>query len=151
APDVPLPTQPQPPNPVAAVQAALAVAVQTSAARQGGLAPLLADAGIAVSVPTLPEPVRQAAGRLLALQPALDETISATGLKQARNRSGLFLEAHLAAASDGDAPSPAVGAPPEAADDIKAALIVLRNVLKTWLAADPVAAVVSDTATPRPA
>ena len=139
-----LPTQPQPPNPVLAAQAALAVAVQTSAARQGGLAPLLADAGVAASVPTLPEPVRQAAERLLALQPALDETISAGGLKQALGRSGLFLETHLAAAANGEPPTAADGiATPPPADDLKAALIVLRSVLKTWLAADPEAAAVS--------
>jgi len=138
APD-PLPgAQPQAPNPVALLQAAVVVAVRSSAARQGGLAPLLADAEVATTVPALPEPVRQAAERLLALQPALDETISADGLKQALGRSGLFLEAHLAsAASNGSAPTTLRGVVPPPADDVKAALIVLRNVLKTWLAADP--------------
>src|SRR5689334_21179468 len=96
APDPLLPTQSQPSNPAAAAQTAVAVAVQSSAARQGGLAPLLADAEVATTVPALPEPVRQAAERLLALQPTLDETISADSLKQALGRSGLFLEAHLA-------------------------------------------------------
>src|SRR5579871_2121833 len=146
--ELPSPTQAQPSNPAAAAQAAIATAVQSSAARQGSLAPLLADAGVAAIVPTLPEPVRQAAERLLALQPMLDETISADGLKQAVNRSGLFLEAHLA--SDGmQAAANGAAAPP--ADDVKAALIVLRNVLKTWLAADPAAALTPGTATPRPA
>jgi hypothetical protein len=152
APDLPLPTQSQPPNPAVAAQAAVTAAVQSSAARQGGLAPLLADIGVAAGVPTLPEPVRQAAERLLALQPTLDETISADSLKQALGRSGLFLEAHLASAVNADAPagaSDAVAPPP--ADDIKAALIVLRNVLKTWLAADPAVADVSTGGTPRPA
>src|SRR5450755_1464691 len=41
------PALPQPPHPAAAAVAALAVAVQTAAARQGGLAPLLADIGVA--------------------------------------------------------------------------------------------------------
>jgi hypothetical protein len=134
APDPLLPTPPQAANPVVAAQTAVAAAVQTSAARQGGLAPLLADAEIATTVLALPEPVRQAAERLLALQPTLDETISADSIKQALGRSGLFLEAHLASAASNGTP-PAALPPP--ADDVKAALIVLRNVLKTWLAADP--------------
>src|SRR5262249_36117513 len=94
-------------------------------------------------VPALPEPVRQAAERLLALQPALDETISADSLKQALGRSGLFLEAHLASAANGDVPTRAGGAASNGAsaapfsdEDVKAALIVLRNVLKPWLPAD---------------
>jgi hypothetical protein len=151
APDLPPPTQPAPPNPVAVAQAAVATAVQSSAARQGGLAPLLADIGVAAGVPTLPEPVRQAAERLLALQPTLDETMSADGLKQAVGRSGLFLEAHLAAALDGDAPSARADAAAPGANDIKAALIVLRNVLKTWLAADPSVAPMTSGGMPRPA
>jgi flagellar hook-length control protein FliK len=117
-------------NPVAAATAALAAAVQTSAARQGGLGPLFADAGVAATIPVVPEPVRQAAERLLALQPALDETISAGDVKQALDRSGLFLEARLSAAAEGSA------APAGSVDDLKAALVVLRNVVKSWLATD---------------
>jgi hypothetical protein len=145
-----LPTQPPAPDPAAAAQTAVTLAVQNAAARQGGLAPLMADAEVAARLPALPEPVRQAAERLLALQPALDETISADGLKQALSRSGLFLEAHLASAANGATSAPAEGAtaPPE--DDVKAALIVLRNVLKTWLAADPSVTPTSGAA-PRPA
>jgi hypothetical protein len=79
-------------------------------------------------LPALPEPVRQAAERLVALQPALDATISAGSLKRALGRSGLFLEAHLSAEANGGAVAPGP------AEDIKAALIVLRNVLKIWLA-----------------
>jgi flagellar hook-length control protein FliK len=150
APDPLLPTQPQAPNPAVAAQTAVAAAVQSSAARQGGLAPLLADAEVATTVPALPEPVRQAAERLLALQPALDETISADSLKQALGRSGLFLEAHLASAANGAMPTAPRGAMPVPVDDVKAALIVLRNVLKTWLAADPSVGQRSG-AVPRPA
>ncbi|HEU5273996.1 MAG TPA: flagellar hook-length control protein FliK [Xanthobacteraceae bacterium] len=137
------------PNPVIAATAVLAAAVQSSAARQNGLAPLLADAEVAMKLAGLPEPVRQATERLLALQPTLDETTSADMIREALGRSGLFLEARLSAAVDSDMPSrpgatpglaagstaaePLVSAPP---DDFKAALIVLRNVLKVWLAAD---------------
>lgn len=132
--------QAAPPSPIVAATAALAAAVQSSAARQNGLAPLLADAGVAATLRTLPEPVRQATERLLALQPALGETLSADSLKQALSRSGLFLEAHLSTARDDGAASAAAAgraaATPGPGDDIKAALIVLRGVLKTWLATD---------------
>jgi len=127
------------PHPVAAATVALATAVQSSAARQNGLAPLLADAEVAANVTALPEPVRQATERLLALQPALDETTSADSIRQALGRSGLLLEAHLSAAvANGDPAYAAVRAPamPGPADDLKAALIVLRNVLKIWLGPD---------------
>jgi hypothetical protein len=129
--DLQAPTQPIAPNPILAATAALAAAVQSSAARQGGLGPLFADAGVAASVAAVPEPVRQAAERLLTLLPSLDETISADGVKQALDRSGLFLEARLSAEVNG-APSD----PADSADDLKAALVVLRNVLKSWLAND---------------
>jgi hypothetical protein len=137
------------PNPVIAATAVLAAAVQSSAARQNGLAPLLADAEVAMKLAGLPEPVRQATERLLALQPTLDETTSADMIREALGRSGLFLEARLSAAVDSDmsgrpgatpglaagstGAEPLASAPP---DDFKAALIVLRNVLKVWLAAD---------------
>ncbi len=122
-----------PPDPATAAAVALTAAVQTSAARQNGLGPLFADAEVAVAIAALPEPVRQAAERILALRPALTETLSAAQVKQAVGRSGLFLEAHLAAASTG---APEAAPPPP--DDLKAALVVLRNVIRTWLAApDP--------------
>jgi hypothetical protein len=120
--------EPVPPNPIAVAAAALSVAVQNAAAGQKGLSPLFADARIAALSPGLPEPVRQAAERLLALQPALDTSVSADGLKQALGRSGLFLEARMSAEANGGAVAPGP------ADDIKAALVVLRNVLKIWLA-----------------
>jgi hypothetical protein len=133
-------TQAAPPSPIVVATAALAAAVQSSAARQNGLAPLLADAGVAAGIPTLPEPVRQATERLLALQPTLGETLSADSIKQALNRSGLFLEAHLSEAADGGAADASAAGraamAPGPSDDIKAALIVLRSVLKTWLATD---------------
>ena len=129
--DAPIQAPAQAPNPVVAATAALAAAVQTSAARQGGLGPLFADASVAATIPAVPEPVRQAAERLLALPPTLDETISADGVKQALDRSGLFLEARLSAEVSGGSAAPA------SADDLKAALVVLRNAVKAWLANDP--------------
>ena len=144
APVVAIATDPQaqpvvPPTPAAAAAAALASAVQSSAARQNGLAPLIADATVAATVPALPEPVRQAAERLLALQPVLDESTSADDIKQALGRSGLFLEASLAELADGNsgALSAAAAAAAGAGDDLKAALMVLRGALTTFLANDP--------------
>src|SRR5262249_24559329 len=54
-------TAPAPPlaSEPAAAAAALSTAIQTSAARQNGLAPLFADANVAVTVAALPEPVRR--------------------------------------------------------------------------------------------
>jgi hypothetical protein len=120
----------QAPNPVVAATAALTAAVQTSAARQGGLGPLFADASVAATIPAVPEPVRQAAERLLALPPTLDESMSADDVKQGLDRSGLFLEARLSAEVNGG--SAVAGS----ADDLKAALVVLRNVVESWLASD---------------
>jgi hypothetical protein len=136
-----------------AIAPALTMAVQTSAARQNGLAPLFADAAVAAVSPALPQPVREAVGKLLALQPALAETVSAHDVRQALDRSGLFLEARLSAAASADTAAPdghkaasggAAAAPSAlndfpidevAANDLKGALIVLRNVIRIWLGA----------------
>jgi len=127
-------TSPQTPNPVIAATAALAAAVQSSAARQGGLGPLFADASVAATISAVPEPVRQAAERLLALPPILNDSISADDVKQALDRSGLFLEARLSAQVSARANGGT--AAPASADDLKAALVVLRNAVKSWLASD---------------
>jgi Flagellar hook-length control protein FliK len=99
--------------------------VRSAAARQNGLAPLLADVAAAADGDLLPEPVRQAATELLALRVPLRSDLTASDVKQAFARSGLLLEAKLAAVSD--------GAPAEAAPDLKAALGVFRQALRAWL------------------
>lgn len=122
-----LPTAPvTPPSPEAASAAALAAAVRGAAARQSSLAPLFADLAATVNVPAVPEAVRAAAGQVLALRVATDNGIPAVALAQAFRRSGLFLENDLA-----------TGASIAPADDLKAALGVLRHVLKTWLETEP--------------
>src|SRR5581483_6968886 len=98
------------------------------AARQGGLGPLFADASVAATISAVPEPVRQAAERLLALPPILNDSISADDVKQALDRSGLFLEARLSAQVSARANGGT--AAPASADDLKAALVVLRNAVK---------------------
>src|SRR5207245_2213889 len=65
------------------------------------------------------------ASQLLALRPELTEQLSAADLRDAFNRSGLFLEASLAA-----------GVAPDPSADLKAALVVFRGVLSNWLGGD---------------
>jgi hypothetical protein len=134
-------------------KAALIAAVRHAAATQNGLAPLFAEITAAVNLRALPEPVQSEAMRLLSMRPWLDGNIAAEDLKQAFANSGLFLEALLAerglqsatqSAGAGMTPvlnsqanagapiSEAVALPP---GDLKAALIVFRQVLTTALAA----------------
>jgi hypothetical protein len=122
-----IPTVPSPPlSPAAASAAALAQAVRGAAVRQSGLGPLLADLAVALQSPALPLTVRSAAADVLALRIPVADGLPATTLKQAVQNSGLFMEANLAAAAG------AVGVP----NDLKAALLSLRQVLKTFAAAD---------------
>jgi Flagellar hook-length control protein FliK len=116
----------RPPTPAAA----LATAVQSAALRQGGLAPLLADiAALADAGTPLPAPVARAAAAVLALRVDGNVAVSADDVKQAFARSGTLLEAHLTAP-----PTLVPGAvPPASAPDLKAALVVLQQVLKTWI------------------
>jgi hypothetical protein len=106
----------------------LAEAVQVAAARQGGLAPLLADLEQAANGGALPPSVAAAAARVLDLRAPLDG-LDAAAVRQALARSGLFLEAGFAAQSSG-----AVGM---AGMDMKAALLVLRQVMKSWFDGEP--------------
>ncbi len=107
---------------------AVSVATQTAAAQQTSLAPLFANLAVAAGLPSLPPQVLQAVGQVLAQQTNLDQNLTGNDIKQAFQSSGLFLEASLAA---GTPPSPAT------TPDLKAALIVLRQVLTTSLNAVP--------------
>jgi hypothetical protein len=120
-------TSAPPISPAAVSAAALASAVRGAAARQTSMAPLFADLAVAANSPALPEVVRQAAGQVLSLRLPVQDGLTAGALKQAFERSGLFLESNLAA------DVPAAGP----AGDLKAAFGLLRQVLKTWLDADP--------------
>ena len=123
-----------PPPPASAVPVAgpdaLTVAVRGAAARQNGLAPLFADVTAALALPSLPPTLRQAAEQLLALRSTLSENLSAADVKQSFNRSGLLFEARISATADGARPTVS------GADDLKAALVVFRQVIKTWLGAE---------------
>jgi Flagellar hook-length control protein FliK len=107
----------------------LAEAVQVAAARQGGLAPLFADLEQAVIAEALPASVAAAAARVIDLRLPFDG-LDAAGLRQALARSGLFLEAGIAAAL-------ASGTAFSAGMDLKAALLMLRQMLKAWSDAEP--------------
>jgi len=112
------------PQPQLTVLQALAVSAvaETAATQQTSLAPLFANLGVAASSAGLPALVQQAASAVLAQRTSLDQGLSGTDIKQAFQSSGLFLEASLA---QGSASS---GTP-----DLKAALIVLRQVLTSAL------------------
>jgi Flagellar hook-length control protein FliK len=126
-PAAPVPQTASPSLPAAAET--LAEAVQVAAARQGGLAPLLADLEQAANSGALPPSVAAAAARVLDLRVPL-AGLDAAALRQALARSGLFLEAGLAAALP-------TGTPDMAGTDLKAALLVLRQVMKSWFDGEP--------------
>lgn len=106
---------------------AVSVAAQTAATQQTSLAPLFANLDVAAGLNNLPPQVQLAAAQLLAQRPSLDAGLTGNDVKQAFQNSGLFLEASLASGSL----SPSAAATP----DLKAALIVLRQVLATSLGA----------------
>jgi len=105
---------------------ALAGAAQVAAARQGGLAPLLADLERAANGGALPASVATAAARVLDLRLPL-AGLDAAALREASARSGLFLEAGLAASLLSGSAAGTAGGP-----DLKAALLVLRQMLRSW-------------------
>ena len=105
---------------------AVSVAAQAAATQQTSLAPLFANLAVAAGLGNLPPQVQQAAAQLLAQRVSIDQGLTGNDIKQAFQSSGLFLEASLATGS------PASGTP-----DMKAALIVLRQVLSNSLGSSP--------------
>jgi hypothetical protein len=139
-PDTPAPVARQSEAPVRLTpEQAVTEAIRTAAPRQAGLAPLFADLEQVVQTShaaqppgpsPLPAPVRQAAADVLLFRVPLGERLMAGDVKQAFTRSGVLLEPRLVAGG------PAV---PLAADDLKAALLVLRRVLDAWSASEATA------------
>jgi hypothetical protein len=105
-----------------AATAAIANAVQTAAPKQAGLSPLFANLPVIVAATNVPMQVQNAAAQLLTSRPQLDASLTANDLRQAFQKSGLFLETSLAQ-----------GAAPAGAPDLKAALVVFRQVLSSWV------------------
>ena len=105
-------------------QLAVAVAAETAATQQGSQAPLFANLGAVASSGGLPPKLQQAVIQVLAQRQSLDRNLTGGDVKNAFQKSGLFLEASLASGSV----SRAAGIP-----DLKAALIVLRQTLLSSL------------------
>jgi hypothetical protein len=103
---------------------AVASAAQTAASQQGSLSHLFANLGAVAGAGGLPPKLQQAMMQVLAQQTSLDQNLTGNDVKNAFQKSGLFLEASLASGSV----SPAASMP-----DLKAALIVLRQTLLSSL------------------
>jgi hypothetical protein len=99
---------------------AVSAAAQTAATQQDSLAPLFANLRVVAGSDGLPPKLQQAVMELLAQRTSLDQNLTGSEIKNAFQKSGLFLEASLASGSA----SSAAGMP-----DLKAALIVLRQML----------------------
>ncbi|WP_420964529.1 flagellar hook-length control protein FliK [Bradyrhizobium sp. B120] len=99
---------------------------QDAAAVQGSQAPLFANL-TAVAAANLPPKLQAAIAQVLAQQTGLNENLSGDAVKAGFQKSGVLLEATLAAGV-----TPASGSAP----DLKAALIVLRQALTSLGAGD---------------
>ena len=109
---------------------AVSAAAQAAVTEQDSLAPLFANLGAAVSSSNPPPKLQAAIAQVLAQQTSLDQNLDGGDIKTAFQKSGIFLEASLAAGS-----VPASGVP-----DLKAALIVLRQTLQSALGSNATAA-----------
>jgi Flagellar hook-length control protein FliK len=103
---------------------AVSAAAQTAATQQASLAPLFANLEAATGLSGLPPQVQQVAALVLAQRVDLSQGLTGNDIQQAFQSSGLFLEASLASGSFASS---------SAAPDLKASLIVLRQVLTTAL------------------
>lgn len=102
---------------------AVSAAAQAAVTEQDSLAPLFANLGAAVSASNLPPKLQAAIAQVLAQQTSLDQNLDGGDIKTAFQKSGIFLEASLAAGT----------VPPSGVPDLKAALIVLRQTLQSAL------------------
>jgi hypothetical protein len=102
---------------------AVTLAAQTAATQQTSLAQLFANLDVAAGL-GLPPQILGAVAQVLAQQTNLDQNLTGSAVKQAFQSSGLFLESTIAAGS---------GLSSNGGLDLKAALIVLRQVLSASL------------------
>jgi len=126
---------------------AVSAAAASAASQQESLAPLFANLGVVAQSSGIPAKLQQAVMQVLAQRTSLDPALSGNDVKNAVQKSGIFLEASLAA----QLVSPASGVP-----DLKAALIVLRQTLVSTLGSTGAAAssapiIAPSTAAPQPA
>lgn len=103
-----------------AEQVAVTAASAEAVTKQGSQAPLFANLASVVTGSDLPVDLKQAVLDVLAQQTPLNTALDGGDIESAFQKSGLFLEASLAA---GTAP------PSGAVPDLKAALLVLRQTL----------------------
>lgn len=103
-------------------QAAVTTASAEAVTKQGSQAPLFANLASVVTGRDLPAGLKQAVLDVLAQQTPLNAGLDGGDIESAFQRSGLLLEASLAAGA-----TPSSGAMP----DLKAALLVLRQTLAT--------------------
>src|SRR5262249_51010545 len=126
APAAPSAVAPAPDDPLTPLERiAGAGASESAASQQESLGPLFANLNAVATTSGLPPALQQAVAQVLAQQTSLDPDLSGGDIQTAFQKSGLFLEASLAAGS-----TPAAGSVP----DLKAALIVLRQTLATAIA-----------------
>ena len=78
-------------------RAAVSAAAQAAVTEQDSLAPLFANLGAAVSSSNLPAKLQAAIAQVLAQQTSLDQNLGGGDIKTAFQKSGIFLEASLAA------------------------------------------------------
>lgn len=109
-------------------QVAVTAASAEAVTRQGSQAPLFADLASIVTGSDLPAGLKQAVLDVLAQQTPLNTALDGGDIESALQKSGLFLEASLAAGV-----TPSSGNVP----DLKAALLVLRQTLATLEPAAP--------------
>ncbi|AHY49785.1 hypothetical protein BJS_02625 [Bradyrhizobium japonicum SEMIA 5079] len=109
-------------------QVAVTVASAEAVTKQGSQAPLFANLASVVTGSDLPAGLKQAVLDVLAQQTPLNTALDGGDIESAFQKSGLFLEASLAAGTTRSS-----GAMP----DLKAALLVLRQTLATLETAAP--------------
>jgi hypothetical protein len=105
---------------------AVSAAAESAATQQESLAPLFANLDAVAASSALPPKLQQAVMQVLAQRTSLDQNLTGSDVKNAFQKSGLFLEASLASG----VVSSVAGIP-----DLKAALIVLRQTLLSSLGA----------------
>ncbi|MGX1323593.1 hypothetical protein AB7M17_007046 [Bradyrhizobium sp. USDA 377] len=101
-------------------QVAVTAASAEAVTKQGSQAPLFANLAAVVTGSDLPAGLKQAVLDVLAQQTPLNTALDGGDIESAFQKSGLFLEASLAAGA-----TPSSGTVP----DLKAALLVLRQIL----------------------
>lgn len=119
-------------------------AVAQAAPNQAGLAPMMANLKAALERVETPETVRIAAMAVLDKSIPTGRTVTSAALRDAVQTSGVFMEARLARAMPRGPDRPqardlaqASATLPAPAQDMKAALLVFRAAVSTWLARAP--------------